>query len=110
MKKEDFEELLGSVREAGQILRGEIEPSRQFWIEVPEKTERQKGFALCVKTDDPKLLVLSKVYQARFSATGNIGIIDEEGEAAVYPADFFIRLDLPDEVESVLENLQVETV
>jgi putative transcriptional regulator len=30
MKKEDFEELLGSVREAGRILRGEAKPSREF--------------------------------------------------------------------------------
>jgi putative transcriptional regulator len=30
MKKEDFEELVGSVREAGRILRGEAKPSRQF--------------------------------------------------------------------------------
>ena len=110
MKKEDFQGLLESVREAGQILRGEIEPSRQFWIEVPEKTEPQEGFVLCVKTDDPKLLVLSKIYRARFSSTGRIGIVDEEGESAIYPADFFIHMDLPDEVESVLENLQVEVV
>ena len=30
MKKENFEELLESVREAGRILRGEAKPSREF--------------------------------------------------------------------------------
>ena len=30
MKKEDFEELVESVREGGRILRGEVKPSRQF--------------------------------------------------------------------------------
>ena len=30
MKKEFFEELLASVREAGKIHRGEAKPSRQF--------------------------------------------------------------------------------
>jgi putative transcriptional regulator len=30
MKKEMFEELLGSVREAGAILRGQKRPSRRF--------------------------------------------------------------------------------
>jgi putative transcriptional regulator len=30
MKKEAFEELLESVREAGKILRGEMKPSREF--------------------------------------------------------------------------------
>ena len=32
MKRQMFEELLGSVREAGAILRGQHEPSRRFGI------------------------------------------------------------------------------
>src|ERR1039458_7267455 len=35
MKKEMFEELLGSVREAGAILRGQKSPSRQTVIGGP---------------------------------------------------------------------------
>ncbi len=110
MKKENFSGLLESVREAGKIQRGEIAPSRIFSIEVPENNGKPEGFALCVKTDDPKLLVPSKIYRARFSSSGSIGVIDEEGEAAIYPSDFFIRLDIPVEVEQALESLQVETV
>ena len=30
MKRENFEELLESVREAGRIMRGETKPSREF--------------------------------------------------------------------------------
>ena len=30
MKKQDFDELIESVREAGKILRGEAKPSREF--------------------------------------------------------------------------------
>jgi putative transcriptional regulator len=30
MKKENFDELVGSIREAGRILRGEAKPTRQF--------------------------------------------------------------------------------
>jgi len=30
MKKEAFDELIGSVREAGRILRGEQKPGREF--------------------------------------------------------------------------------
>lgn len=30
MKRENFEELIESVREGGRILRGEAEPSREF--------------------------------------------------------------------------------
>ncbi len=110
MKKENFSGLLESVREAVKIQRGEIEPSRIFRIEVPKNTETREGFALCVKTDDPKLLMPSKIYRARFSSSGSVGVVDEEGEATIYPADFFIRINIPVEVESVLENLQVEAI
>ena len=30
MKKENFDELVTSIREAGRILRGEIKPAREF--------------------------------------------------------------------------------
>jgi putative transcriptional regulator len=36
MKKELFAELLESVREGGAILRGEMPPSRVFFIEEPD--------------------------------------------------------------------------
>lgn len=36
MKKELFEELLQSVHEGGEILRGEREPSRSFHFEEPD--------------------------------------------------------------------------
>jgi putative transcriptional regulator len=36
MKKELFEELLGSVREGGEILRGERVPSRLFAGDEPD--------------------------------------------------------------------------
>ncbi|HWM93138.1 MAG TPA: NadS family protein [Thermoanaerobaculia bacterium] len=36
MKKELFDELLDSVREGGEILRGERAPSRSFHFEDPD--------------------------------------------------------------------------
>ncbi len=106
MKKEDFEELLGSVREAGEIVRGEREPARETFIEVDTSLPKDEGYAFCVKTDDSKLLVPCKVYRARFSSRGRVGIKDEEGESAVYPADFFIRIEVPNRVEKVLVEYQ----
>jgi putative transcriptional regulator len=38
MKKEDFDELIESVREAGRILRGEAKPSREF-VFTPEDVQ-----------------------------------------------------------------------
>jgi putative transcriptional regulator len=36
MKKQMFDELLGSVREAGAILRGQKKPSRRMTIRAPK--------------------------------------------------------------------------
>jgi putative transcriptional regulator len=36
MKEEMFKELLESVRQAGAIVRGEMEPSRVFVVEAPD--------------------------------------------------------------------------
>ncbi|HEY2090658.1 MAG TPA: NadS family protein [Thermoanaerobaculia bacterium] len=38
MKRENFEELIESVREAGRILRGEAKPSREF-VFTPEDVQ-----------------------------------------------------------------------
>lgn len=39
MKKENFDLLLESVREAGRISRGEIQPSRTFVVEKKEDVQ-----------------------------------------------------------------------
>lgn len=107
MDKKNFEGLLESVKEAGQILRGEKKPACEFFVEVPDiKPIRQEGFVLCVETDDVELLIPSKVYRVWFLPSGQIRVIDEAGEAAIYPAEFFIQVEFPVEVENVLENLQ----
>jgi len=36
MKEEMFKELVESVRQAGAIMRGEMEPSRVFVVEAPD--------------------------------------------------------------------------
>ncbi len=103
MKEEDFQELLASVREGGAILRGEAQPSRVFEVTAP-KTPRteQPQFAICLQTDDPELLIPRKLYQVTVLPSGRIKVVDEEGEAAIYPADHFIIIELPSEVEHAL--------
>ena len=103
MKEKEFQELLASVREGGAILRGEAQPSRVFKVDVPlAPNPSQPQFAICVQTDDPELLILHKLYQVMALPSGRIRVIDEEGEAAIYPADHFILIELPSEVEYAL--------
>jgi len=43
MKNEDFEMLVSSIKEAGEIKKGKAEPSRVFEIDAPEiKMVREK--------------------------------------------------------------------
>jgi len=45
MKKELFEELLESVRQGGEILRGERAPSRSLLFEEPDVRGLREGAA-----------------------------------------------------------------
>ena len=45
MKKSDFDELIGSVREAGKILRSERKPNREF-VFAPEDVQAIRKKAL----------------------------------------------------------------
>ncbi|MBD0326397.1 MAG: hypothetical protein ICV68_08195 [Pyrinomonadaceae bacterium] len=101
MNKELFSELVESVKESGAIMRGEKKPSRSFNLPDAPRLEVEKRFAVCVMTDDPELLVLRKVYQVEVIGD-RICAKDEAGETAVYPADYFILLELPREAEEAL--------
>ena len=106
MKKAEYERLLESVRQGGAILRGEAAPSRTF--EFPTPTHRRKletRLAVCVKTDDPELLIVNKIYQVNPLDDDLIRVIDEAGEAAIYAADHFIYVSFPPRVERVLSHL-----
>ena len=108
MKTEDFEGLLESVREAKQILRGERKAAREFVIEVPPiQSEPQTSYVICVRTDDPALLIPRKIYEANYSQSGLVRVVDEAGAAALYPEDFFLPIAFPKEVELVLAQVGV---
>jgi hypothetical protein len=63
-------------------------------------------FVVCVKGEDyPASLELRKIYQvipdARAAERRLIRVIDESGEDYLYPADFFVPIELPQVVEEV---------
>lgn len=63
-------------------------------------------FAVCVRTDDPDLLTPRMLYQVlpdeSAGRSNYVRIIDNEGEDYLYPAEYFMFLDLPREVERAL--------
>ena len=71
-----------------------------------ENTATGVKFAICVRNTNADDLELRKVYQVVPSISpaeeGFLRIIDESGEDYLYPADYFIVLELPHAAEQVL--------
>ncbi len=63
-------------------------------------------FAICVDNSEyPASLELHKVYRVlpdeEAAREGDLRVIDESGEDYLYPATYFILIDVPDEAEPV---------
>src|SRR5438046_10008954 len=62
-------------------------------------TTREKGYALCVENRGAEDLEIRKVYRVLHdkgaAATGYIRVIDESGADYIYPAHYFVSVELP---------------
>lgn len=74
-------------------------------------TKRQKplrGYAICVQTDDPDLLTPRMIYRvvpdASAARSDYVRIVDNEGEDYLYPAKYFVHVDLPLTVKRALSR------
>ena len=69
------------------------------------KTNEPK-FVVCVRNHDADDLEIRKIYQVipdeAASADGLLRIVDESGEDYLYPADLFIKIELPQAIEKAL--------
>lgn len=62
-------------------------------------------FVVCINNKDyPVSLELHKIYQVlpdeKIEADGEMRVIDESGEDYIYPAEWFVVVDVPAAVES----------
>lgn len=66
----------------------------------------KKQLAICVRNEGAEDLEIRKVYRvlpdARATKDGLIRVIDESGEDYLYPADYFVPVELPREAERAL--------
>lgn len=79
---------------------------KETFIRKPavDGTTDKEVFAICLKTDDEHLLLPKKVY--RIKLRGNrVRVIDEEGEVAIYPLDFFLVLSLNTAAKNTLASV-----
>ena len=106
MSTGNFERLKESIIEAGQVLRGEREPSRVFTRRVPDgpPAEPQTEWAVCVTAEDDALIPL-KLYEIRCSAAGRVWVRDEEGETVICPEEWFMPLTLTPHARQVVASL-----
>ncbi len=66
----------------------------------------KKQFAICLRNDDCDDLELRKVYRvlpdAAAAAEGYLRVLDESGEDYLYPAEYFVLVDVPRTAERAL--------
>ena len=102
MSKETFEDLKKNIIEAGQIMRGERSPSREFVHEVDDTEKPEKVWAVCVTYEDDSLTPL-KLYEVRFVGK-TVSLHDDEGESLICPAEWFVPVNLaPENVTRMYE-------
>ena len=65
-------------------------------------------FAVCIQSDDAALLTPRMIYQVltdESAARSNyVRVIDNEGEDYLYPSEWFMFLDLPDDIGRALSR------
>jgi hypothetical protein len=74
-----------------------------------QKVERKKRFVVCVRnTGYPAALELRKIYQTIPDPDAEehelVRVVDESGESYLYPAKFFMKLELPQTVEAAVRR------
>jgi len=67
---------------------------------------KEPGFVVCIQNDEYEDLEIRKIYQVLpdkdAAADGLLRIVDESGEDYLYPAKFFLHIELPQAVEKAL--------
>ena len=66
-------------------------------------------FAVCIKNADyPASLELHKIYRIlpddEAAKDGDVRVVDESGEDYLYPADYFVVIDVPKTVEHAIRR------
>ena len=74
---------------------------------MTEHSDSPARFAVCINnTDYPASLELHKIYRVlpdeEAAKDGDLRVVDESGEDYLYPAEFFVLIDVPKAVEQAL--------
>jgi hypothetical protein len=104
MNQEDFASLKRGVVEVGLMLRGELEPAREFTRAATDAAPKRVR-AVCVSHEDDALTP-RKIYEAQVLERSNrLRVIDDKGEALICPRERFVLLNLPSELATTLNKV-----
>ena len=71
------------------------------------REKKEKSFALCIENKECADLEKRKIYtvlpDSKATKEGYLRIIDESGEDYLYPASYFILVELPREAQDALQ-------
>lgn len=71
-----------------------------------KQTDTQVQFVICIQNNGSEDLSLRKIYQVLPDKSADkdnyIRVIDDSGEDYLYPAEYFIQIKLPQDVEQAL--------
>ncbi len=82
---------------------GEYEFAKKTTVSISKRSKSEDVFAVCLESDGEDLLVPLKIYKIGLRGD-KARVIDEEGEAAIYPLSFFMVLSLPEESSKIIEK------
>ncbi len=63
-------------------------------------------FAICLLTDDPELLIPLKIYQVEITDASYLKVMDESGDTADYPEEYFALVSFPQAIARRLREAQ----
>jgi hypothetical protein len=103
MKTDEMREEYDLSNAKRGVLFGKVE--KKQISDLSEIEPMRKTHAVCIKTFDDKSLIVRKIYDVTFLGNNLVEVVDEQGGTEIYPADLFLPLSLPVEVESALDEI-----
>lgn len=71
-----------------------------------KRKKAEQSFVVCVRNEDCQDLELRKIYRVMpdeaAAADGYLRVVDESGEDYLYPADYFLQIELSRDLEKAL--------
>jgi hypothetical protein len=104
MSEKVFKSIAGSLREAGEILRGETKDYRQFIKSRSSAGGPVSALAICAASDEDELIP-GKLYTVNILPSGRITVRDESGETVICGPNDFILVEFQPDLERRIRKL-----